>query len=408
MYTVYKIKVEGDFMTIYEEALKLHEKKHGKFGMASKVNLNNKKDLSLAYSPGVAEPCKKIYENIDALYQYTGKGSMIAVVSDGSSVLGLGNIGAAASLPVIEGKAILHKKFAGTDAVPICLDTSDIEKLIETIKIISPGFGGIHLEDIGAPRCFEIENRLIDELNIPVYHDDQHGTAIVTVAALINSCRLLKKKYKDIKVVINGSGASGNAVCKLLLEIGVENIIMVDLFGVLNRDDKENYDFAMKELAELTNKENIKGGLKEALIDADIFIGVSDGNVLTKEMIKGMKVAPVIFALANPIPEIDPREALEAGAAIIGTGRSDYPNQINNILAFPGIFKGTLKSKARVITTKMKIAAANSLAELITDEELTKEYIIPEAFDRRVVEAVSKGVAESAKKEGVCKNIEKI
>lgn len=390
-------------MTIYEEALKMHEKKHGKFGMVSKVDLNTKKDLSLAYSPGVAEPCKEISRDRDLLYKYTAKKNMIAVVSDGSSVLGLGNIGAPASLPVIEGKAILHKRFAEIDAIPICLDTQDTEKFIETIKIISPGFGGIHLEDIGAPRCFEIEKRLTEELDIPVYHDDQHGTAIATGAALINSCRLLKKDFDKIKVVINGSGASGNAVCKLIMEMGVEDIIMVDLFGILNRDDKENYDFAMKELAERTNRNKLKGSLKEALVDADVFIGCSDGNVLTKEMIGGMKKDPVIFALANPIPEIDPKEALEAGAAIVGTGRSDYPNQINNILSFPGLFKGTLNSGARVITNKMKLSAAYSLADIISPEELTREYIVPGAFDNRVVEAVSKGVYESAKKEGICR-----
>lgn len=392
-------------MTIYEEALKMHEMKHGKFGMVSKVDLETKKDLSLAYSPGVAEPCRKISEDRELLYKYTAKENMIAVVSDGSSVLGLGNIGAPASLPVIEGKAILHKKFAGTDAIPICLDTQDTDKIIDTIKIISPGFGGIHLEDIGAPRCFEIERRLVEELDIPVYHDDQHGTAIVTGAALINACRLLGKEQKDMRVVINGAGASGNAVCKLLLEMGVKDIIMVDLMGILNRDESENYDFAMGELAEVTNKENIKGTLEDALMGADVFIGCSAGNVLTKEMVESMGKDPVIFALANPTPEIDPALALEAGAAIVGTGRSDYPNQINNILAFPGIFKGTLESHARVITVGMKLAAAQSLADLVSSEELCSEYIIPGAFDIRVVEEVSRGVRECAVKEGVARKI---
>lgn len=391
-------------MTIYEESLKMHEKNLGKFGMVSNVELNNRKDLSLAYSPGVAEPCKRIAEDITTLYKYTAKERMIAVVSDGSSVLGLGNIGAPAALPVIEGKAILHKRFAGIDAIPICLDTQDTDKIVETIKIISPGFGGIHLEDIGAPRCFEIEKRLIEELDIPVYHDDQHGTAIVTSAALINSCRLLKKDFSEIKVVINGAGASGNAVCKLLMELGIEDIIMVDREGILNRKDMDNYDFAQKELAEITNKGNRRGDLGEALDEADIFIGCSAGNVLTQSMIKKMKSRPVIFALANPLPEIDPKLAMEAGAWIIGTGRSDYPNQINNILSFPGLFKGTLESRAGKITTGMKIAAAYSLADLIPEEELHRDYIVPGAFDERVVSAVARGVKEAAKKDRVSRN----
>jgi len=391
-------------MTIYEESLKMHEKNLGKFGMVSTVELNNRKDLSLAYSPGVAEPCKRIAEDITTLYKYTAKERMIAVVSDGSSVLGLGNIGAPAALPVIEGKAILHKRFAGIDAIPICLDTQDTDKIIETIKIISPGFGGIHLEDIGAPRCFEIERRLIEELDIPVYHDDQHGTAIVTAAALINSCRLLKKEFSEIKVVINGAGASGNAVCKLLIELGIEEIIMVDKEGILNKKDMDNYDFAQKELAEITNKGGKMGELEEALNEADIFIGCSAANVLTQGMIKKMKSRPVIFALANPLPEIEPKLAVEAGAWIIGTGRSDYPNQINNILSFPGLFKGTLESRAKKITTGMKIAAAYSLADLISEEELSREYIVPGAFDERVVTAVARGVREAAKKDGVSRS----
>jgi len=391
-------------MTIYEESLKMHEKNLGKFGMVSTVELNNRKDLSLAYSPGVAEPCKRIAEDITTLYKYTAKERMIAVVSDGSSVLGLGNIGAPAALPVIEGKAILHKRFAAIDAIPICLDTQDTDKIIETIKIISPGFGGIHLEDIGAPRCFEIERRLIEELDIPVYHDDQHGTAIVTAAALINSCRLLKKEFSEIKVVINGAGASGNAVCKLLIELGIEEIIMVDKEGILNKKDMDNYDFAQKELAEITNKGGKMGELEEALNEADIFIGCSAANVLTQGMIKKMKSRPVIFALANPLPEIEPKLAVEAGAWIIGTGRSDYPNQINNILSFPGLFKGTLESRAKKITTGMKIAAAYSLADLISEEELSREYIVPGAFDERVVTAVARGVREAAKKDGVSRS----
>lgn len=378
--------------TIYEQSLKLHEEKKGKIEVLSKIEINSKQDLSLAYSPGVAEPCRKIAEDKNNSYRYTSKGNIVAVISDGSAVLGLGNIGPDAAMPVMEGKSILFKRFAGIDSFPIVLDTQDTEEIIKTIKFIAPSFGGINLEDISAPRCVEIEKRLIEELDIPVFHDDQHGTAIVTCAGLINSAKLLKKNLSDLKVVVNGAGSAGSSISKMILSLGVKELLVLDKEGILNRDDSESYNFLQRELAQISNPDNLKGVLKDAIVGADVFIGVSVGNILTKEMVRTMNKDAVIFAMANPTPEIMPEDALEAGAAIIGTGRSDYPNQINNVLVFPGLFKGALRSRAKKITEEMKMAAAIGLANLLDEKELRKDYIIPDVFDSRVAEAVAQEV----------------
>ena len=390
-------------MSVYEKSLELHEKNMGKIEVVSKVKVTNREELSLAYSPGVAEPCKKIAENQEDVYKYTSKGNMVAVVTDGSAVLGLGNIGAKAALPVMEGKAILFKEFAGVDAFPICLDTQDTEEIIKTVKLIAPGFGGINLEDISAPRCIEIEKRLKEELDIPVFHDDQHGTAIVVTAGLINAYKFLKKDIKKAKVVINGAGAAGSSICKLVNDLGVKEIIMVDKEGILNKKNIDKYDFSHKELALLTNPENIEGSLSDALTEADIFIGVSAPNIVTQEMVKKMGKDPVIFAMANPEPEIMPELAIQAGARIEGTGRSDYPNQVNNVLAFPGVFNGALKAKSKKITEEMKMAAAEAIADLLDESELREDYIIPDAFDKRVAEAVASAVEKIAKEQGICR-----
>ena len=390
-------------MSVYEESLKLHEKNKGKIEVTSKVKVTNREELSLAYSPGVAEPCKKIAENEENVYKYTSKGNMVAVITDGSAVLGLGNIGPKAALPVMEGKAILFKEFAGVDAFPICLDTQDTEEIIKTVKLIAPGFGGINLEDISAPRCIEIEKRLKEELDIPVMHDDQHGTAIVVVAGLINAYKFLKKDIKTAKVVINGAGAAGSSICKLVNDLGVKEIIMVDKEGILTKKNIDKYDFSHKELALLTNPNDIEGSLSNAIIGADIFIGVSAPKILTKEMVEKMGSDPVIFAMANPEPEIMPELALQAGARIVGTGRSDYPNQVNNVLAFPGLFRGALNAKSKKITEEMKMAAAKAIANLLDESELKEDYIIPDAFDKRVAEAVAEEVERIAKEQGICR-----
>ena len=390
-------------MSVFDESLKLHEKNKGKIEVISKVKVENKKDLSLAYSPGVAEPCKRIAENKENVYKYTSKGNMIAVVTDGSAVLGLGNIGPEAALPVMEGKAILFKEFAGVDAFPICLDTQDTEEIIRTVKLLAPGLGGINLEDISAPRCIEIESRLKKELDIPVFHDDQHGTAIVVTAGLINAYRFLGKNLKDARVVVNGAGAAGSSICKMIKELGVSDIIAVDKTGILNRDDIKDYNELHKELAEITNINNKKGTLSDALEGSDIFIGVSAGNILKKDMVKKMNKDAVIFAMANPVPEIMPEDALEAGAVIVGTGRSDYPNQINNVLAFPGLFKGALEAKSKKITEDMKIEAAKAIAYILNDDDLKKDYIIPDVFDKRVVESVAEAVKKVAVSSGICR-----
>ncbi|MGL5961063.1 MAG: NAD(P)-dependent malic enzyme [Cetobacterium sp.] len=387
--------------TVFEKSLELHESHLGKIEVISKVSVTNREELSLAYSPGVAAPCLAIKDNVDNVYKYTSKGNMVAVITDGSAVLGLGNIGPEAALPVMEGKAILFKQFANVDAFPICLDTQDTEEIIKTIKLIAPGFGGINLEDISAPRCVEIETRLKEELNIPVFHDDQHGTAIVVVAALINSFKLLNKTFETAKFVVSGAGAAGSSIIKLLVKMGAKDILVNDIDGIINRDEKENYNFLKAEIAEITNPNNIKGDLSVAVKDRDVFIGVSAANILSVEMVKSMNKDSIIFAMANPNPEIMPEDALAGGAKIVGTGRSDYPNQVNNVLAFPGIFRGALDAKAKKITEEMKIAAAIGIAKLISDDELAADYVIPDAFDSRVATVVAEEVKRIANEQNI-------
>ncbi|MGL6064151.1 MAG: NAD(P)-dependent malic enzyme [Fusobacteriaceae bacterium] len=389
---------------VYDESLKLHEKFLGKIEVISKVPVTNREELSLAYSPGVAEPCNKIAVNKNDVYKYTSKGNMVAVITDGTAVLGLGDIGPEAALPVMEGKCILFKAFAGVDAFPICLDTKDTEEIIKTIKLIAPGFGGINLEDISAPRCIEIETRLKEELDIPVFHDDQHGTAIVTVAGIINAYKFLKKDLRKAKVVINGAGAAGSSVSKLIRDLGVGEIVIVDKDGILRKDLSHLYNFSQKELAEFSNPKNLSGGLSIAIKNADIFIGVSIPNCLTIDMVKTMNKDAIVFAMANPNPEITPEDAKIGGARIIGTGRSDYPNQVNNVLAFPGLFKGALRAKSKKITEEMKMAAAIAIANLIKEEELNENYIIPDAFDSRVADAVANEVERIAKELKICRD----
>ncbi len=380
-------------MTNNEKALKMHEEKQGKIEVVSKVKVNNKEDLALAYTPGVAEPCRKIAENKDLVYKYTSKQNLVAVVSDGSAVLGLGDIGPEASMPVMEGKALLFKEFANVDAFPICLDTKDTEEIIKTVKYLAPTFGGINLEDISSPRCFEIEERLKKELDIPVFHDDQHGTAIVVSAGVINGLKLVNKKFEDIKVVVNGPGAAGTAIIKMLINLNAKDIVVCDIDGILDINNP-SLDDHKKQLAKMTNKNNIKGNLVDAIKNADVFIGVSAPNIVTKEMIESMNKDAIVFAMANPTPEIMPNIAKEGGARVIGTGRSDFANQINNVLAFPGIFKGVLRSRKKQITEEMKVASAYAIASIITDDELRDDYVIPDAFDERVVERVAKAVEE--------------
>lgn len=384
------LKGEDD-MAYKEEALKFHEEKRGKLEVVPKVEVNNAHDLALAYTPGVAEPCKLIHEDSELQYKYTAKGNLIAVVTDGSAVLGLGNIGSKAGMPVMEGKSILFKKFGGVDAFPIMLDTQDVDEIVNTVKNIAPGFGGINLEDISAPRCFEIERKLDEMLDIPVFHDDQYGTAIVVTAALINACKLVKKDYADLKVVINGSGAAGIAIAYMMLNLGVKNILVCDSKGIIYRGNEKN-NWIKAEIAEKTNPDNEEGTLKDAMVGADVFIGVSAPGVLTKDMVKTMNKDAIVFAMANPVPEIYPDEAKEAGAKIVGTGRSDFANQINNSLAFPGIFRGALDRRAKTITFDMKVAAAHAIADLVSDEELTVDHIMPDMFDERVPKAVAKAV----------------
>ena len=384
------LKGEDD-MAYKEEALKFHEEKRGKLEVVSKVEVNNAHDLALAYTPGVAEPCKLIHDDPELQYKYTAKGNLIAVVTDGSAVLGLGNIGSRAGMPVMEGKSILFKKFGNVDAFPIMLDTQDVDEIVNTVKNIAPGFGGINLEDISAPRCFEIERKLDEMLDIPVFHDDQYGTAIVVTAALINACKLIKKEYADLKVVINGSGAAGIAIAYMMLNLGVKNILICDSKGIIYRGNEKN-NWIKAEIAEKTNPDNQEGTLKDAMVGADVFIGVSAPGVLTKDMVKTMNKDAIVFAMANPVPEIYPDEAKEAGAKIVGTGRSDFANQINNSLAFPGIFRGALDRRAKTITFDMKVAAANAIADLVSDEELTVDHIMPDMFDERVPKAVAKAV----------------
>lgn len=382
-------------MDYAKAALEMHKEHRGKLEVTSKIALKTKDDLSTAYTPGVAEPCLKIKENKKEAYTYTAKGNLVAVVSDGTAVLGLGDIGPEAAMPVMEGKAILFKEFGGVDAFPICLDTKDTEEIIKTVKRIAPSFGGINLEDISAPRCFEIEQRLEEELDIPVFHDDQHGTAIVTTAALLNALKIVGKKIDEIKVVLNGPGSAGTAIAKMMLHAGVKHMLICDRTGIL-REDRERMTPHKMELARLTNPDKVSGGLKEAIVDADVFVGVSTAGALTVDMVKTMNKDAIVFAMANPTPEIMYEEAKAAGVRVMATGRSDYPNQINNVLVFPGLFRGALDCRARNITYKMKLAAAYAIAGLINDEELNEEYVIPSAFDSRVAQAVAHAVEEAS------------
>ena len=388
--------------TVYEKSLELHEKHHGKVEVISKVKVENKADLAQAYSPGVAEPCREIHKNPENVFKYTAKGNLVAVVSDGTAVLGLGDIGPLAAMPVMEGKAILFKEFANVDAFPICLDTKDVDEIVETVKRLAPTFGGINLEDISAPRCFEIEARLKKELDIPVFHDDQHGTAIVVCAGLINALKVVKKDFKDIKIVINGAGSAGISICKLILQFGVGDVVLVDKAGALCPGE-EWMNPAQKQMAEITNKDKQRGPLAEIIKGKDVFIGVSAPNLVTPEMVSTMANDPIVFAMANPTPEIMPDLAKQGGARVVATGRSDFPNQINNVLVFPGIFRGALDVRATEITEEMKLAASRAIASLITEEELNEDYIIPSPFDKRVCACVAEEVGRVARKQGIAR-----
>ena len=389
-------------MTIYEESLKYHEKLRGKIAINSLAKVNNADDLSLAYTPGVAEPCREIHKDPSKAYIYTRKWNNVAVISDGTAVLGLGDIGPLASLPVMEGKCVLFKEFADVDAFPIVLDTKNVDEIVETIVRISPSLGGINLEDISAPRCFEIERKLKERLDIPVFHDDQHGTAVVVLSGIINALKVVKKNLTDLKIVINGAGSAGTAICKLLLASGVKNIVMCDINGVIHEGGILPND-NLKELAKITNPNKETGLLKDAIKNADVFIGVSAPNIVSKEMVASMNKDAILFAMANPTPEIFPEDALEAGAKVVGTGRSDYPNQINNVLAFPGIFRGALDVRASEINEEMKVAAAYAIANSISEDEITAENIIPKAVDLKVQKAVAEAVKAAAIKTGVNK-----
>ena len=388
--------------TVYERSLELHEQHTGKVKVVSKVTVENREQLSMAYSPGVAEPCRKIHANQNDVYKYTAKGNLVAVVSDGTAVLGLGDIGPHAAMPVMEGKAILFKEFADVDAFPICLDTKDTEEIIETVKRIAPTFGGINLEDISAPRCFEIERRLKEELDIPVFHDDQHGTAIVVCAGLINALKVVGKKWEDARIVINGAGSAGISICKLILQFGAGDVVLVDRQGALCPGE-DWMNPAQAQMAEITNKNKQRGNLQEIIKDKDIFIGVSAPNLVTAEMVSTMAEKPIVFAMANPTPEIMPDVAKAGGAAVVATGRSDFPNQVNNVLVFPGIFRGALDVRATDITEDMKLAASRAIASLITEEELNAEYIIPSPFDKRVCKVVAEEVGKVAREQGIAR-----
>lgn len=381
-------------MTTDEKALKLHADLVGKINTEAKCKIKTREDLSIAYTPGVAKPCVEIANNPEDVYKYTMKANTVAVVSDGSAVLGLGNIGPYAAMPVMEGKAVLFKEFGDVNAVPICLDTQDTQEIIDTVVRIAPGFGGINLEDISAPRCFEIESKLKELLDIPVFHDDQHGTAIVVLAGIINALKVVGKKKEDCKVVVNGDGSAGIAISKLLLKYGFKDLTICGLYGILSNDVKD-LNWAQKEMAQVTNLEGKNGVLADAMVGADIFIGVSAPNIVTKEMVASMNKDAIIFAMANPTPEIMPDLAKEAGARVVGTGRSDFPNQVNNVVAFPGIFKGALEGRAKQITEEMKLAAANAIASLVPDDQLSENFILPEAFNPEVAEVVSKAVKEN-------------
>ena len=389
-------------MDYAQEALELHKALKGKIEVTPLCPLETKDDLSIAYTPGVAQPCLEINKDVSNAYEYTRKGNLVAVVTDGTAVLGLGDIGPEAGMPVMEGKAVLFKHFGGVDAMPICLATKDVDKIVETVKMIAPTFGGINLEDISGPRCFEIERRLKKELDIPVFHDDQHGTAVVCLAAVLNAVKLVNKNLEDLVVIINGAGAAGVAIGKLLLSSGVKDVIMCNSKGVIY-EGKEGLNSEIVEVAKITNKEKKQGTLADVAKGADVLVGVSVAGAFTPEMIQSMNRDPIILAMANPTPEIFPEDALKAGAAVMGTGRSDFANQINNVLAFPGIFRGALDVRASDINDEMKIAASKAIASLVSDEELTPEYIIPAPFDQRVAETVAKAVAQAARDTGVAR-----
>lgn len=389
-------------MDYNQKSLKLHEELKGKIEVISRVKVGDAESLATAYTPGVAAPTLEISKNPENSYVYTRRGNLVAVVSDGSAILGLGNLGGLSAMPVMEGKCVLFKEFGGVDAFPICLDTQNSDEIVNIVKNLSISFGGINLEDIASPRCFEIERRLNDELDIPVFHDDQHGTAIIVLAGLINALKIVKKDIKDVKIVVNGPGAAGTAITWLLRDFGAKNITLSDEYGILY-PSRDNMEWHKKELAETFNKEDVRGNLSDAVKGADVFIGVSKGNLLTTDMVKSMNKDAIIFAMANPTPEILPDVAKQAGAKVVGTGRSDFPNQVNNVLAFPGIFRGALDAKARKITKNMKIAAAKAIAGVISDDELNADNILPKPFDKRVKVAVSKAVFDAAKADGVCR-----
>ena len=390
-------------MDVKEKSLKLHEQLNGKLEVVSKKEVKTNEDLSLLYTPGVAQPCVAIHENEDDVYKYTVKKNLVGVVSDGTAVLGLGDIGAKAAIPVMEGKSILFKEFSGVDAFPICIDSKDVDEIVKTVKLISPVFGGINLEDISAPRCVEIENRLKEELDIPVFHDDQHGTAIVVGAGIINALKIVKKDIGKIKIVVNGDGSAGYAITKMLINLGAKNVVVCGINGALKEGRDDNY--VQRELLKITNPNKEEGLLKDVIKNADVFIGVSKGNLVDEEMVRSMNEDAVIFAMANPVPEIMPDVAKKGGARVIGTGRSDFENQVNNVLAFPGIFRGALDAYATKITEGMKVAATYAIANFIKEDELNEHNILPSALDKNVAKAVAKAVYDQAIKEGVVKNI---
>ena len=390
-------------MDYAKESLRLHGEWKGKIGVVSKVKVENKEDLSLAYTPGVAEPCLAINKDYNKSFELTGRGNLVAVVTDGTAVLGLGDIGPEAGMPVMEGKCVLFKSFGNVDAIPLCVRSKSVDEIVNTIKLLAGSFGGVNLEDISAPRCFEIEKRLKEdpEVDIPIFHDDQHGTAVVCVAACINALKIVNKKWEDLSIVFSGAGAAGVAIARLMISMGAKDVVMCDRTGIIYKGRKEGMNQSKEEIAEFTNPLCKKGTLKDALVGADMFVGVSSPGVLTAEMVKSMAKDPIVLPMANPTPEIMPDEAKKAGAKVVGTGRSDFPNQINNVLAFPGIFRGALDCRATDINEDMKIAAAKAIAEIVTDEELNPEYIIPSPFDKRVAPAVSKAVKETAIKCGL-------
>ena len=385
-------------------ALQKHSEWRGKLDIALRAPIENDEDLAIAYTPGVAEPCLEIRKDEDLAYEYTGKGNLVAVITDGTAVLGLGNIGPSAAMPVMEGKCALFKRFGNVNAIPLCVDTKDVDEIVETVYRISKSFGGINLEDIGAPRCFEIERKLVEKCDIPIFHDDQHGTAIITCAAILNALKVVGKKRGDLKIVVNGAGAAGIAITELILDLHLGSVILCDSKGIVMEGNPRN-NAVKEEIAHRTNPIHQSGTLKEAIHNADVFVGVSQANMVTPEMVRSMDQDPIIFAMANPVPEIMPDAAKEAGAVVVGTGRSDFPNQVNNVLVFPGFFKGLLRVGATKVTQEMKIRAAEALASVITDEELNADYVLPDAFDERVADAIADAVSAEAVASGVCRPI---